>query len=56
VRREEHRRAGRSLLENEIAYVALADGVEPRGRLVEHQQLGRGDHRLGDAETLHEPP
>jgi hypothetical protein len=53
VRAEEHRAAFVAQAENQVPDVATANGIEPRHRLVENDQLGIVDERLRDADALH---
>ena len=52
VRAQEHRGAGRAQLADELAHVLHAARVEAAGGLVEHDELGAVQQRLGDAEAL----
>ena len=49
---DDHRAAGRGVGAQHLAHGVDLRRVEPVGRLVEHQQVGQAEHRLGDRHPL----
>ena len=52
VRREQHRDPALALLEDQLAHVAPAEGIEPAHRLIEDQDLGIVNQRRREPEAL----
>ena len=55
VRAEQHRAALVAQVQDDVAHLAAADGIEARHRLVENHELGIVDERLREADALHHP-
>jgi hypothetical protein len=55
VRRHQDRRAARARRLDPAARGAHAERIEPRGRLVEQQDVGLAEQRLREADALREP-
>ena len=52
VRVEEHRRAARAQLADDVAHEQAAERIEARRRLVEEDERGLVEQRLGEADAL----